>query len=283
MEPVCYFNGAIVPLSAARVSVCDIGLLRGFGIYQAVRSYGPRPFMLAEHLGSLRRSAKAMNLTVPASDAQIDRAIGALIEKNIAAGKDAVIRIILTGGEATDALEYDLSRPTFYILCDVLQPLSATLLLQGARLIAHEYLRPFPESKTTNYVEAVLLQPERIHAGALDILYTWQGNALECATSNFFIVKDGSIMTPRNNVLLGVTRSVVIDLAREEFPLEERDVSVEEMHAADEAFLTASFKEVVPIVEVGGKPIGNGTPGLVTKRIMALFSDLTRPHEARGS
>ncbi len=288
MEQQCYFNGRIVPSSEAKISVHDIGILRGFGVYQAVRAYGREPFKLSEHLANFRASAAAMQLTVPASDPQIEEAMRALITSNVPDGRDAVIRMILTGGEATGALEYDPSHPTFYLLCDELQPLPESILRDGARLIVHEYLRPLAHSKTTNYTEAVLLQGERKRADALEILYTWQGNVLECATSNFFLVsseggsasrgKNVKIITAKNNVLEGVTRSLAIELARKEFSVEERDISINEMYAADEAFLTASFKEVVPVVEVAGAKIGSGAPGPVTKRVMELFHAYAHTH-----
>ena len=139
--------------------------------------------------------------------------------------------------------------------------------------MVHDHLRALPEYKTTNYVTAVRLQEERKRAGALEILYISQGKVLECTTSNFFIIKDGRVITSQADVLAGITRKVVIELAQKEFPLEERDISVEEMYAADEAFLTSSFKDVVPVVEVGGKKIGDGAPGPVTKQIMQRFHD----------
>lgn len=274
MEPVCYLNGAIIPVHEAKVSVYDIGLLRGFGIYEALRTFGRKPFMLFDHFARMRRSAGSMKLKVPVSDEKMTSIIDELITRNVPAGKEAIARFILTGGPAIGGIEYG-TEPTFYILVEELPLPPAEVFEKGCSLIMHEHERPFSESKTTNYIQAVLLQDERKHAGALEILYTWRRNVLECATSNFFIIKDGKIITAKEGVLGGITRKVVIDIARKTFPLEERDVSVQEMYAADEAFLTSSFKDIVPVVRVGDKTIGSGMPGPVTKKVMQLFRDFT--------
>jgi len=273
MAPFCYLNGDIIPVGEAKVGVYDIGLLRGFGIYEALRTFDRKPFMLADHLARMRASASAMKLNVPVSDEKIASVLDELIARNVREGKEALARFILTGGEAIGGIEYG-EQPTFYILVEELELPPKSVYARGCSLVVHEHERPFSESKTTNYIQAVLLQGERKKAGALEILYTWQGRVLECATSNFFIVKGGVIATAKDGILGGITRKLVIDIVRKESPLEERDVSVEEMYSADEAFLTSSFKDIVPVVEVGGKKIGTGAPGPVTKRVMELFRSL---------
>ena len=286
MAPFCYLNlggagGTILPVAEARVSVYDIGLLRGFGVYEALRTFNRVPFMWAEHLARFHRSVDALKLTIPARDEEMHQIIAELIDRNVPEGKDAIVRFILTGGEAIGGIEFNPATPTFYILVETLEPLSEEIFQNGCKLIVHEHQRVFPEFKTTNYVTAVLLQEERKKAGALEILYTYKGKVLEPATSNFFIVKNNVIVTAKADVLPGITRKVAMDLAQKEFKLEERDVSVDEMYAADEAFLTSSFKDIVPVVEVGGltaqagKKIGEGVPGPVTRRVMQLFHEFT--------
>lgn len=286
MRPLCYLNGTILPVDDACVNVYDIGLLRGFGIYEALMTYGRRPFRLADHLARFRGSAKKLSLTVPVSDADIERAIGELVEGSIPKDKEAVLRFILTGGNAIDGIEYDPDHPTFYILAEVFSRIPEHYYTKGCSLTVFEQQRQFPDSKTTNYIQAVLLQEPRKKAGALEILYTSNGSVLEAATSNFFIVsagggsspggKNATIITPKDGILPGVTRKVTIEVARKEFPVEERGVGVEEMYAADEAFITSSFKEIVPVVKVGERTIGAGTPGPVTKRVMEMFQELVR-------
>ncbi|RJQ34088.1 hypothetical protein C4568_03015 [Candidatus Parcubacteria bacterium] len=275
IEQFCYLNGKILPVSEAKVGVNDIGLLRGFGIYEAMRTFNRVPFMFADHMTRFHTSTDALKLTIPESDEEIHRIIAQLVDKNIPEGKDAVIRFILTGGEAIGGIEYNPKHPTFYILVEELKPLPPEVFEQGCTLLVHEHQRVFPGYKTTNYITAVLLQEERKKAGALEILYTYKGKVLEPATSNLFIVKNGKIATAKDDILAGITRKVSIDLARKEFQVDERDVSVDEMYAADEAFLTSSFKDIVPVVEIDGKKIGAGVPGPVTKRVMQLFHEFT--------
>jgi branched-subunit amino acid aminotransferase/4-amino-4-deoxychorismate lyase len=278
MESYCYLSlgragGEILPVSEAKVGVYDIGLLRGFGVYEALRTVNSVPFMFADHMARFHRSTDALKLHIPESDERIRAIIAELIERNIPSGKDAIVRFIITGGEAIGGIEYNPQTPTFYILVEELYPLDDEVLQKGCKLIVHEHQRVFPEFKTTNYVAAVLLQEERKKQGALEILYTYRGKVLEPATSNLFIVSKGIIVTAKDDILAGITRKVAIDVAKKEFQVEERSVSVDEMYAADEAFLTSSFKDIVPVVEVGGRTIGTGVPGPVTKRVMELFRE----------
>ena len=141
-----------------------------------------------------------------------------------------------------------------------------------------EHGRQFMSYKTTNYIQAVLLQKERKEAGALEILYSFGGRVLECSTSNFFIVKNGRLITPKDDILLGITRKVTIDLARPSIKIEERPLGIEETFAADEAFLTSSFKEIVPVVAIDGKKIGGGKVGPITKKLMGSFHRFAKKH-----
>src|SRR3989344_3565158 len=191
--PYCYLNGKILPVLEAMVGVYDIGLLRGYGIYEAFITYNKKPFRLSDHLERFRRSAAFMSIEIPATDAEITAALMELIERN--GHKESLFRMLLTGGPAFAGIEYAPKTPTFYILIEEFQPLSQEVYRNGCSVTVYEHLRQFPEYKTTNYIQAVLLQKERKEKGALEILYTWDGNALEFATSNLFIVKNGTIIT----------------------------------------------------------------------------------------
>jgi len=284
MSPAyCYLNGEILPIAEAKVGVYDMGLLRGFGIYEAMVTANRRPFMFADHMARFKKSADRMRLKIPATDTQVENAISDLVAKNIPQREEAVIRFILTGGEAQGGIGYDYETPTFYILVEPLVPIDPRNYTDGCSLMMCDHQRQFPECKTVNYIQAVMLQQARKDAGAIEILYTSAGTVLECATSNFFIVssgggsasggKDGTIVTAQDDILHGITRQVAIDVARPHFAVEERKVSISEMHAADEAFLTSSFKDVVPVVKVGDTVIGTGKVGPVTARVMELFDE----------
>lgn len=276
MEQKCYLNGQIVPLSQASVSVLDIGLLRGFGIYEGLITHNRKPFMLEDHLARMHRSADKMSLTVPVSDAEIAAAIGELVESNVPSDREALIRIILTGGTTVGVIDYNPATPTMFILVTEFTPLESEYLRTGCKVELVEYHRDLAEIKSINYIKTVLLQKERKVKGALELIYTWQGQVLECGGSNVFIVKDGKIITTKDDIVLGITRKVVIDLAKPHYTIEERPMTVEEMLSADEVFITGSFKEVVPVVQIGDAKIGNGAPGPVSNRIVQLFADCAK-------
>ena len=275
-DPSVWLNGTILPLSEAKVGVTDIGLLRGFGIYEGLITHNRKPFMLADHFARMHRSAQKMGLTVAASDPEIEAAIRELVEHNVPAEKEALIRIILTGGPATGVIEFDPATPTMYILVDTFTPLEQHYLETGCTVTVVDYHRDLAEIKSINYIKTVLLQKARKEKGALEIVYTANGKLLEGGGSNVFIVKGGVLITPKDEIVLGITRKAVLDVVKDQISVEEREISVEEFYGADEAFITGSFKEIVPVVSAEGKRIGSGEPGRSTKQVMALFHDFTR-------
>lgn len=274
--PYCYLNGKIVPFSEARVSINDIGLLRGFGIYEGLITHNRKPFMLSDHMERFHRSAEMMELKIPASDAKIEAAINDLVARNVPEGKEALIRTILTGGETVGVIEYNYETPTMFVIVGEFTPLEPVYLETGCSVMLVEYRRDLSEIKSINYIKTVLLQKERKAKKALEILYTWKGIVLEGGGSNVFIVKNGTLITPKGDIVPGITRKVVLDLARGHFKIEERAVSLDELYSADEVFLTGSFKEVVGVVKVGDRQIGNGKVGPVSKKIIELFGEFAR-------
>lgn len=277
MATFCYLNGKIMSAAQAKISILDIGVLRGFGIYEAMTTHNKKPFMLEDHLERFRKSADFAGLKVPITDEEIKEAMATLIKRN--GYVETNIKFILTGGTALGGIEYDPDFPTFFILAEEFSALPESFLTEGASVITAEHLRQFPKYKTTNYINAVMLQKKRSEAGALEILYHFDGKVLECATSNFAIVKNGKIITAKDNILHGITRKVTLDLARKNgIPVEEREYTLQELFDADEAFLTASFKEVVPVVKVDDKTIGNGKVGPITKKLVALFTDFAKKY-----
>ena len=271
----CYLNGHIVPEEEAKVGIVDIGLLRGFGIYEAMALLNRTIFRWEDHIARFKKSADFLRIQIPQRDEQIKQIIFDLIEKNGLTNNRVNVKCILTGGNAIGGIDFDSSRPTFYIFLEEWKALDSKYYLDGASVITHEHLRQYPQYKTTNYITTTLLQKDMRAAGALEILYTWENNVLECATSNFFMVKNGTLVTAKDNILAGVTRNVVIELARSNgTPVDERAYSLNELFSADESFLTSSFKDVVPIIKVGDKMIGSGTVGETTKKIARLFKEM---------
>lgn len=263
-----YVNGKILPHEKAVIRVDDIGISRAFGIYDGIMTYGGVPFEMARHYARLSRSAKRLGLRVPVTAAQLERIILTLVKKN--SFKQPIVRVLLTGGTTLRGIDFDAKAPTFIVLLEELSQPPAAAYKTGVRVITHEYERQIPEAKTINYIAAVRLQPAMRKAKAAEAIYTCKGKALEATTSNLFIVRRGKLITPKEGILGGITRMVVIDLARSAgYTLEERTISIQEMLSADEVFLTSSFKEVLPVSHIDGKVIGK--PGPVTVDLIARF------------
>jgi branched-subunit amino acid aminotransferase/4-amino-4-deoxychorismate lyase len=275
-EQYCYYDKRLMPLWEARVAPDDLGILRGFAIYEGITAFGPFPFHFKDHWLRFERSAKALGLALPLSEDEAFDACASLIEKNAPDGGRVNLRMILSGGPAVGGIEYDRARSNFYILAEKHVPLSERAYQKGAALITHEHARFMPECKTVGYITAVMLQPKRKAEGALEILYVDKGQVLECSTSNICIVEDGRVIAPKEGVLAGITRAIALELARETYPVEERPVTLDELFAAQEVFITSSFKDIVPIVSVDGKEVGGGAPGPITKDLMARFEDAVR-------
>lgn len=280
MNQYCFLNGEIVPLSEAKVGVQDIGLVRGYGIYEGIPVLNGAPFRFADHWNRFLDGTHALNLNVPVTEEKAEKVIRELVEKN-GVSKRSNIRIVLTGGPTINGIEYSFDTPTFYILAEKHEPLPQESYEEGAKLITYNYQREIPEHKTTNYIRAVLLQDFKKEEKAVEILYVHDGEVLECATSNVFLVKDNVLVTPSENILKGITRKVILEIAGDMgLQTEERPVAESELKNADEVFITSSFKDIVPIVKIDDFEVGreerDGEVGEVTVGLVERFAELIK-------
>lgn len=270
MKKYCWLNGKVVEVARASLPVNDLAILRGYGVFDFLKTVNGKPFLWREHWRRFGNSAKLLGLKVPVEERVVLAAIRTLFRKNKL--KDGSIRLVLTGGPTPDGMS--VVKPSFFILLEDLYVYPPTIFKKGAAVITHEHERVVPEAKTTNYITAVRLQKEKKRRGAIEILYHAGGQVLECATSNFFIVKAGVIITPQAGVLGGTIRNLVIKLARENgLKVEERGVAMAELAIADEAFLTATNKDITPVVRVDESKVASGIPGPVTLQLMALLAN----------
>ncbi|HWY79746.1 MAG TPA: aminotransferase class IV [Candidatus Sulfotelmatobacter sp.] len=270
----CYLNDKIISLDKAFVRIDDIGILRGYSVFDFLRTYDGKPFLLKEHLQRLHNSAKLLSLELPVTDKKIETLIYELLKKNNI--KDAQVRIILTGGRTIEGMGFDPKHPTCAILIEPLALPRAEFYKNGGKLITNTHLRYAHTAKTTNYINAIALAEERKEKGAIEILYIFEDKVLECSTSNFFMVKDNILITPKNTILIGTTRNFVLKLVANKILIEERDIRVSELQTADEAFITATNKEVLPIVKIDSMTVGDGIVGKNTEKIMELFASAVR-------
>lgn len=264
-----YLNGHIVPVADAALSPFDIGLLRGYAVFDLLRTVAGRPFLLAEHLERFRRSAAELELVVPTSDDEIARAIDDLLALN--GHTEATVRLVLTGGVSPDGMRFDPAEPTFLILTHELHEPPSRIYEAGAKLVTQEHRRELPTAKTTNYLTMLKHRPRADAEGALDLLYHQDGLVTEAASASVYFVRDGRILAPGNGVLLGTVGALVLRLAAERYEVVPSDVSVDDALKADEVFLTSTTRGVVPIVAIDDRTIGEGIPGPVTRELMAMW------------
>lgn len=273
MYPYCFFNGQITKSSKPLININDISILRGYAAFDFMRIYNGKPFQIKDHLLRFKNTAKIMGLKNPFSDTQIKEALKQLILKNKAS--DYHVRFVLTGGETKNGLEPSI--PVFYILFEKLSNLPDSLYEKGAKLITHEYQRLIAEAKHSNYAQAVLLQKKKQKENAIEILYTWKDIVLEASTSNIFIVKNDILYTPKESILKGITRKLVLGIAiKLKYKTIEKEISIEELLQADEVFLSATNKKILPIVEIDSHMIRDGKVGEVTKELLHTYNKLIK-------
>lgn len=269
----CFLNGKIMPIEEAKVSVLDIGLMRGYGVYDGLASVNGKVFKFADHWQRFTDGAHALGLNIPITEETCEKKILEVLEKSGLLNTRANIRMILTGGDTINGIEFDFEKPTFYITAEKWESLPADFYADGAKLLTYRYKREMPEHKTINYITGVMLQSWRKEERAVEILYTYDGEVLECATSNICVVKDGKVITPAENVLGGITLKAVLSIAEGlGLEIERRVMREEELRMADEVFITSSFKDIVPIVKIDDFIVKNGEVGAVTKKLMAEFA-----------
>ena len=264
-----FFNGEILPFDRAHLALNDIGILRGYGVCDVARTRNRKPFVLERHLVRFRTGADRFRIRIPYSDRQLEQAITDLVQLNTTG--EASIKMIATGGVTLDGTTFNPETPTVYIMVSDFTPLPEHYFSQGVKLITHQYQRPFPETKSLNYITMVEAQPLRDAASAFELLYADGDYVREAATSNVFMVKGGTVTTPDTDILAGISRSLALELIQASHAVEERLILLKELLAADEVFLTATNKDILPVVAIDAVRIGNGTPGSVTTRLLKQF------------
>lgn len=279
-SPLAYVAGHFLPVAKATVPITDLGLLQGVGAYETLRTYGGRPFRLAEHLRRLHGSAEFLGIRVGESDDQIAAIVARLVESNGTA--EARVRITATAGPA-DRAEADPPPPATLIVTAVrLVPYAADLFERGAAVVitgdrAKEG-DPAALHKLTSRVRLFLGRRAAHRAGAVEAVFlNTSGRLAEGAGTNVFIVCGGRLITPpgEEGLMPGIARAVVLEVAAAcGIPTEVRPVMLEEFLAADEVMLTNSIMEVMPVTRLEGQVVGAGKPGAVTQRLAAAYKDL---------
>ena len=274
-----YLNGKFVREKDACVSVFDHGLLYGDGVFEGIRTYNVRVFMLQEHVDRLYRSAQAIALKIPMSKAEMARAVVETCRLNKA--MDGYVRLVVTRGKGTLGLNpYSCRKPGIIIIAGKIQLYPAELYRHGLKVITAGTIRNHTESinpaiKSLNYLNNIMAKIEAINSGVEEVvMLNPQGYVAEASGDNIFIFKGNRLLTPPTSAgaLEGVTRNVVMQLAAQEgYEVRESTMTRYDLYNADEMFLTGTAAEMISVVEMDRRIIGSGRPGAKTVRLTALF------------
>lgn len=284
MASKVYISGRLYDKEDAKISVYDHGLLYGDGVFEGLRSYGGRVFRLDEHLERLWDSAKAIWLEIPISREAMSQAIYETLKANQIV--DGYVRLIVTRGAGTLGLDPNRTAdPQVIVIADHISLYPREFYEQGLEIVTVSVARNHPAAlspriKSLNYLNNILAKIEGLKAGCVEaLMLNTRGEVAECTGDNIFLVRDGVLLTPPVDagILEGITRQVVIELATQsgrsvrEVPLTKHDVYI-----ADECFLCGTAAEVVPVVKVDNRIIGDGVPGPVTRDLLKRFHALTQ-------
>ncbi|TAD92124.1 MAG: amino acid aminotransferase [Bacteroidetes bacterium] len=263
-------NGQMVLKSDLLVSPTDLGLQRGYAAFDFFRTKNFVPLFLPDYLDRFFTSAQAMHLALPFEKPELRQQLETLIEKT--GVPDLGVKLLLTGGYSADG--FVPLKPNFMAIPE---PLAAmpTVLAPAIRLMTHPFQREMPHLKTTNYLTAIWLLPRLQAYGAHDALYHQHGTVAECPRANIFMVNaKGELCTPALQVLHGITRKKVLQLAAKHTTVVERPIALDELLKAEEVFITSTTKRLLPVATIDRCTIGTGKAGPLTTRLFADFVDL---------
>lgn len=279
-----YINGRLLPKEDAKISVYDHGLLYGDGVFEGLRSYGGKVFRLQQHLDRLWDSARAIRLEIPLTREEMSKAIYRTLEAN--QFQDAYIRLVVTRGAGTLGLDPNrCSDPQVIVITDKITLYPEKDYREGLTIVTAATIRNHPAAlspriKSLNYLNNILAKIEGLQAGCVEaLMLNTKGEVAECTGDNIFLVRDRTLLTPPLDagILEGITRDAVIELAGQAgIPVREVPLTRHDVYIADECFLTGTAAEVIPVVRVDTRTIGDGTPGPITRGLLEQFHKLTR-------
>jgi len=282
-DQLIYLNDEFVPKEKAVISVYDHGFLYGDGVFEGIRVYEGNVYKLTEHVNRLYESAHSIMLTIPHTKEKMQEIIIETVEKNNF--MSAYIRVVISRGTGDLGLDpRNCAEPTVIVIAESLAIYSNALYEKGLKLASVVNRRSSPDVlnpqiKSLNYLNNILVKLSSVQADADEaLILNNQGYVTEGSADNIFIIKDGVFKTPPVylGALEGITRSAIIDIAQENgYDLEEVPFTLHDVYIADEVFLTGTAAEVIPVVTVDGRKIGNGKPGDITNQLLKSFRERT--------
>ncbi len=279
-----FINGQYFPKAEAKVSVYDHGLLYGDGVFEGMRSYSGKVFRHDEHIDRLYDSARSILLEIPMEKEALKQAVNDTLKKNNLV--DAYIRLLVTRGAGELGLDPAKTEdPQIIIITDHIKLYPQELYDNGLKIITAATIRNHPAAlspriKSLNYLNNIMAKIEGIQAGCAEaLMLNHKGEVAECTGDNIFVVRGGALYTPPIDagILEGITRNAVIELAeRASIQVHQIPYTRYDIYVAEECFLTGSAAEVIPVIEVDTRSIGDGKVGPITKQLYKAFHELVR-------
>lgn len=266
---IAYINNQFIDENLATLGIGDMSIQRGFGVFDYFRTSNHQPLFLDDYITRFFHSAKELRLRPLHTREELKGIIQKMITDNNLASSG--FRLILTGGYSPD--NFTPVTPNFIVIQQPITLPSAEKFQKGLSILLHEYQRDVPYAKSINYLMSIYLLDKIRAENADDVLYHKNGTILEFPRANVFIVTKGKVVvTPSLDILHGITRQKVLELAVKHYRTEQRPVTIDELKNAEEIFLTSTTKRILPVLKINQQAIGNGNPGPVTKHLLSLFT-----------
>ena len=265
-----YVDGQFVAASEAVIPVDDLAIMRGFGVFDLLRTLNGQPLFLKEHIRRLEDSACRIGIQLPWSQRELIDIVLDTLHRNFF--QESNIRIVVTGGSSPDFITPQ-GKPRLLVLVTRAPVLPEEWYTDGVKIITFFSERSIPGAKSIDYVAATIALKQAHEQGAIEAVYVdHKKHVLEGTTSNIFALIGGKLITPGTGILSGITRKAVLELATETMSVDIRTLELDDLTSADEVFITGTNKMIVPVVQVDGSPIGDGRPGQVTQSLMRALS-----------
>lgn len=268
----CWLNGTITDVPSARFHFNDLGVLRGYGLFDYFQTYNGRPFQWDWYWERFDRSARILRIPCPLTKDQTRQVVEELFA--LQGGQDCAFRFLLTGGFTNDSIS--MHTPNLIIVTEDLHHDKPGEHENGIKVMTYNYVRDMPMLKSIDYKHLLILRQDFERKGVSDVLFHKDGYISELSRSNVFIFKNGRLITPMDDILEGITRKTVLQLAQPDFSIEVRPVTLQETLNAEEVFTTSTTKRVLPITGIDKYVIGNGKIGPQTKILLDRINELVK-------
>lgn len=266
-----YVDGHFVPASEAVIPVDDLAIMRGFGVFDLLRTLNGKPLFLVEHIERLQASARRIGIELPWTPQKLTDIVMQTLRRN--SFEESNIRIVVTGGSSPDFITPQ-GKPRLLVLITRAPELPQWWYTDGVKIITFFSQRSIPGAKSIDYVRATIALKEARDQNAIEAVYVdHNGYAREGTTSNLFAFYGDTLVTPGSGILSGITRKAVLELARKMFRVDLRDLRLNDLLTADEVFITGTNKMIVPVVRIDDTTIDHGRPGEHTQKLMNALKE----------